>query len=307
VIPTAEEALTKLVRAWRAAIEKRDVKAEPELAKAIYAALFSAVEKEGILAREKFSRLVLIGDGPLLDLPYAALLNGDGKRLVETAPLSVSCSLGVLLWPDDRERAASPIVIAADPVAKIGSRLPAARREGVAVSQLFRGAKLYVGEQATRKQVLPTLTSCAIIHFATHGLLDDEDGLNSGLLLADEPGQDGDPLLTANELINTRLSAQLAVLSACETGQGQKSGGEGLLGLTWAFRAAGCPCTVASLWSVDDEATSQLMMAFYTELIQQKRKDEAMRAAMLSVMKTRPQPFYWAAFQLNGDTTPLKL
>ena len=101
------------------------------------------------------------------------------------------------------------------------------------------------------------------------------------------------------------LSAHLAVLSACETGRGQAKGGEGLMGLAWAFRAAGVPAVVASQWQVDDAATKQLMVAFYKELKAGRRKDDALRTAMLAVQKEHPSPYYWAAFELIGDATPL--
>ena len=122
-----------------------------------------------------------------------------------------------------------------------------------------------------------------------------------------DKGSEGTQLLEARELIDMRLAARMVVLSACDTGQGQHSGGEGLLGLTWAFRAAGCPSTVASLWSVDDAATGQLMVRFYQALKAGKRKDAALREAMLEVKQGKTSPVYWAAFQVNGDTSSVKL
>jgi CHAT domain-containing protein len=107
--------------------------------------------------------------------------------------------------------------------------------------------------------------------------------------------------------VSLQLAAQLAVLSAGDTSQGQLSDGEGLLGLTWAFRAAGCPSVVASLWSVDDAATGQLMVRFYEALKAGKRKDEALRDAMLATREKQPPPYFWAAFELSGDGTPVKL
>ena len=158
--------------------------------------------------------------------------------------------------------------------------------------------------------------SARLLHFATHGYLDENSGLKSGLLVAlpkPAPGADDEPaelpLLTGEEILQYPLSADLVTLSACETGRGQKSGGDGLLGLVWAFRAAGCPSIVASQWSVPDEATGQLMVKFYEGLKAGQRRDDALQAAMLSVRgdgKGRTAaPFYWAAFQLHGDSTAL--
>jgi len=305
VLEGGEDAITKQVRAWRAAIQKEDAR-ESAPARALYSTLFSQVEKAGLLAPDKFTHLVLVGDGPLLEVPFAALVDGNGKRLVERMPVAAAGSLGVLTWPDDREKPTASLLVAADPLAPGNPPLPAARAEGKAVAALFPGARLLVGAEATRRQVLPELGSFGILHFATHGMFDPEDGLGSGLLLASEKGSDDDQLLAARELINGRLSAHLAVLSACDTGQGEHSGGEGLLGLTWAFRAAGCPATVASLWSVDDGATGKLMVRFYEGLKDGKAKDVALREAMLTVKQAQPQPFFWAAFQVNGETGAIK-
>jgi CHAT domain-containing protein/tetratricopeptide (TPR) repeat protein len=306
VLEGGEDAIGKQVRAWRAAIEKRDVR-ETVSARALYTTLFGPVEKAGLLAPDKFTSLVLVGDGPLLEVPFAALVDGSGKRLIEREPVAVAGSLGVLTWPDDRAKPTASLLVAADPLSPGNPPLPAARAEGKSVAELFPGARLLVGAEATRRQVLPELGSYGILHFATHGMFDPEDGLSSGLLLATERGADDTQLLEARELINTRLSAHLAVLSACDTGQGERSGGEGLLGLTWAFRAAGCPATVASLWSVDDGATGQLMVRFYQGLKEGKPKDVALRDGMLAVKQAQPQPFFWAAFQVNGDTSAIKL
>jgi CHAT domain-containing protein/Tfp pilus assembly protein PilF len=307
ILPVGEAELRKQVVAWRAAItESDDPKAESGPAAAIYTALFAEVEKAGLLAPGKYARLVLVGDGPLLEVPFAALLDPSGKRLIERFPISVSVSLGVLTWPDEREKPTSPMLCAADPAYPGAAPLPAARVEGRAVTALFPGASLAVAQQATRAYVLKELPRHGILHFATHGYLDVEDGLKSALVLApDQPGDTG--LLEGRDLINMRLAAQMAVLSACDTGQGRKSGGEGLVGLTWAFRAAGCPSVVASLWSVDDAATGDLMVKFYQALKAGKRKDDALRDAMLEVKAKKADPFFWAAFQVNGAAGPIKI
>jgi len=107
--------------------------------------------------------------------------------------------------------------------------------------------------------------------------------------------------------MNTPVSARLVTLSACDTGRGQESASEGVIGLAWAFRAAGCPSVVASQWSVDDAATGRLIVSFYNHLYEGRAKDDALRLAMLEVIKDRDHlnPFYWAAFQVIGDTGPL--
>ena len=146
-------------------------------------------------------------------------------------------------------------------------------------------------------------------------------GLLSGLVLAganrsSEPGQD-DGILTALAVADLDLrKVELVVLSACETGLGQEAGGEGILGLQRAFQVAGAKSVVASLWSVDDEATRKLMERFYENHWQKKMsKADALRQAQLSMLRgelvrgaeverekdNRLPPFYWAAFVLSGD------
>ena len=143
------------------------------------------------------------------------------------------------------------------------------------------------------------------------GVVNRKSGLLSGLVLAPPPGaEEKYETLLGQDIVNMRLSARMAVLSACQTGQGQPNGNDGILGLAWAFQAAGCPSVVASLWSVDDVTTKDLMVAFYKQLKAGKPKDEALRTAMLGVMRDgngHESPFYWAAFQVIGDTSPLRL
>jgi len=136
--------------------------------------------------------------------------------------------------------------------------------------------------------------------------------LKSGLLVAPPMGQDIEdleelPLLTGEEILQQPLAAEMVTLSACETGRGQRNGGDGLLGLVWAFRAAGCPSVVASQWSVADSSTSHLFVKFYQGLVGGKRRDDALREAMLFVQAEKEfvAPFFWAAFQLHGEAGAL--
>ena len=185
--------------------------------------------------------------------------------------------------------------------------LPGARNEGRAVAALFSNSLFVAGPEAQKATLMAELPKCGILHFATHGYLDAKEGMRSGLVLAhDKGGSEEDTVLTAKEIASLPLSAEMAVLSACHTGQGQPSSGEGVVGLAWAFRAAGVPSVVASQWSVDDAATKDWMVTFYGALKAGKPKDEAVRTAMLAVKKTHPSPFYWAAFELIGDSAPLR-
>ncbi|HEV7503160.1 MAG TPA: CHAT domain-containing protein, partial [Vicinamibacteria bacterium] len=108
------------------------------------------------------------------------------------------------------------------------------------------------------------------------------------------------------EILEMSLDADLAVLSACETGRGQSGAGEGLIGMTWAFFVAGCPTTVASQWKVEAASTNRLMLAFHRELRAGHSPAEALRLAALTQLR-RPgerHPFYWAGFVAMGDADP---
>jgi CHAT domain-containing protein len=142
-----------------------------------------------------------------------------------------------------------------------------------------------------------------ILHFATHGILNNATPMYSHLMLA--PGTtDEDGLLEAWELMQMDLQADLAVLSACETARGKFGAGEGVIGLSWALFVAGVPSTVVSQWKVESAATRDLMIGFHRNLrAANTTKAAALRAAALSVMKrpTTSHPFYWAGFVLVGD------
>jgi CHAT domain-containing protein len=170
---------------------------------------------------------------------------------------------------------------------------------------LFPGARLLTGQEATETAVKQGIERYGMLHFATHGVSSDTNGLHSCLVLAPDSQEDG--FLEAREMVEKALTARLAVLSACNTAGGQLSGGEGLLGLVWAFHAAGCPSVIASLWNVDDAATRELMVAFYRSLAAGKSVDEALRQAGMKMLRHRRYraPYYWAAFQVNGQTQPV--
>jgi CHAT domain-containing protein/Flp pilus assembly protein TadD len=164
-----------------------------------------------------------------------------------------------------------------------------------------------VGFQASRATAIGgQLSDYRYLHFATHGYLDTERPSLSALVLAqiDEKGQAEDGFLRVDDIYNARLSADLVVLSACQTGLGKEVRGEGLMGLTRAFLYAGVPRVVVSLWNVNDRATAELMAAFYRSMLRQgKRPSAALREAQLELRKQKrwESPYYWAAFVEHGE------
>jgi CHAT domain-containing protein len=142
------------------------------------------------------------------------------------------------------------------------------------------------------------------IHFATHGLINEEKPDLSALVLTSNRGSGEDGLLQATEIFKLKLNADLVVLSACQTGLGKLVRGEGMVGLTRAFMYAGTPSVVVSLWSVSDMSTAALMGEFYKNLIKNKlSKTASLRNAQLALINDPKyaHPFFWAPFVLIGD------
>jgi CHAT domain-containing protein len=141
------------------------------------------------------------------------------------------------------------------------------------------------------------------LHFATHASLDERHPEYSALVLAVQNDGIDDGLLQMHEIFNLKLSADLAVLSACETGLGKEVTGEGLIGLTRAFFYAGVPSLVVSLWNVVDGPTPEFMLDFYKELDRRGNKAQALRSAKLAMIARGgyAHPAYWAPFILLGE------
>jgi CHAT domain-containing protein/tetratricopeptide (TPR) repeat protein len=290
------------------------------------------------------SRLVVVADGSLHYVPFAALPDISGDPLlvrfeIANAP---SASVAAELRRELSGRTPAPLAIAAlaDPVfdaddARLPGpqarpepdttlqratrdfgfrngrlpRLPFSRREAaalVALAPVSSTARLDFDANLDAAQS-SDLASYRFLHFATHGLLNDTRPELSGLVLSlvDGKGRPRPGLLTAPDVSNLRLGAELVVLSSCRSAMGREVRGEGLMGLTRAFMQAGAPRVVASLWPVDDLASSELMTRMYGGLLGSRKlaPAAALRDAQLALFRHRrwSAPYYWAAFQLQGE------
>jgi CHAT domain-containing protein/Tfp pilus assembly protein PilF len=188
-------------------------------------------------------------------------------------------------------------------------RLPATREEADSIMALIpeeSGLKI-LGFDANRDAVSsPELGQYRIVHFGTHGFLDDEHPELSGLLLSNfnEEGQPQDGFLRLHDIYNLNLPVELVVLSACNSGLGKQLRGEGLVGLVRGFMYAGAKRILASLWKVEDDATAALMESFYRHMLQEGESPAgALRKAQLEISKQKrwQAPYYWAAFILQGE------
>jgi CHAT domain-containing protein len=186
--------------------------------------------------------------------------------------------------------------------------LPEAEQEVKALRRLYGAARsqVYIGAEAREDRVKSEAGEAVILHFATHGMMNNASPMYSHLVLASgDKNEDG--LLEAWELMQLDLRAEVAVLSACETARGRFGAGEGVIGLSWALFVAGVPATVVSQWKVESASTRELMLGFHQQLRPPAKtsatKAESLRQAALKLMKNpaTSHPFYWAGFVLVGD------
>ena len=185
-----------------------------------------------------------------------------------------------------------------------------------AISRRLRG-RSFVGNSATEHRFTEVAGEFQILHLAMHAFTNDENPLYSALVFS-EPEQINDSTMIDNtedgflyayELYNLNLSANMAVLSACNTGTGKLARGEGVMSLARAFKFAGVPNVVMSLWQAEDRSTAEIMKNFYRNLDEGMGKDEALRQAKLNFLSNsrNTHPFFWATFVLIGDEQPMDL
>jgi CHAT domain-containing protein/Tfp pilus assembly protein PilF len=194
----------------------------------------------------------------------------------------------------------------------LGDKLPrllASREEARNISSFLPKEKVLVNMDfaANRENTLSeNLSDYQILHFATHGLLDNSRPEFSGLVLSlyDQKGKTQDGFLRLNQIYNLNLNSDLVVLSACQTALGKDVRGEGLIGLTRGFMYAGAKRIVASLWKVDDAATAEFMKRFYQNLLVKKLKPSSALRQTQNELKQIPRfksPYFWAGFTIQGD------
>jgi CHAT domain-containing protein len=189
------------------------------------------------------------------------------------------------------------------------ARLPFSRQEAEAIAALIPSGESLkaLGFSANLSAAMsPEISSYRIVHFATHALVNPAHPYLSGLLLSlvNEQGKPQDGFLSLNQIYNMNLTADLVVLSACQTATGKEVKGEGIVGLARAFMYAGAPRVVASLWKVDDAATSEIMKRFYRGMLKRGlRPAAALQAAQLEMSQSKlwSSPYYWVGFVLQGD------
>ena len=324
-VPIKNDALADRVNRFHQTMANRSANFV-SLSRELYSWLIKPIEPQ---LRSKRA-LCIIPDGVLWNIPFQALLSESGRYLIEDRAIYYAPSFSTLAEMSAGKtstavRASGGLLAIGNPVIEkeqlaalrewqtgpIFESLPETEKDVKALSRLFppTRSKVLLGADA-REDAFKSLTSTAgTIHFATHGVLDNRQPLYSFLLFSrDSNDPDNDGMLEAREIMNLKLNARMAVLSACETARGRIGAGEGVVGISWAFFIAGCPTTVVSQWKVDSAAATNLMIPFYRFLNGQKSavavsKAGALRQAMIGLMRDPRyrHPYYWAGFVVMGS------
>jgi CHAT domain-containing protein/predicted negative regulator of RcsB-dependent stress response len=251
-----------------------------------------------LLPTDPEAKIIFIPQGILFLVPFAALQNPDGEYLVQKHTLQIAPSIQTLIFNQvakspTKNTSTSLIIGNPEPFPEDLTPLPGTEKEAIAIARLLNTDPL-IKTAATETAIREQISQAKIVHFATHGLYNEYQGLESSLAIST---QDGDGFLTAEEILDLNLQAELVVLSACNTGRG-KITGDGVIGLSRSFLAAGAQSAIASLWYVPDLPTATLMIEFYHQLEKTQDKAQALRQAMLTVIKQHPHPLNWAGFVL---------
>ena len=287
--------------------------------RALYQLLLGPVRQH--LPTAAGSRLTIVPHGPLFGLPFAALRDPADRYLIETYDIHYVAAIGALSSAPPARRPATALLVgdpspdaSRDRVLALPA-LPWAGREVAAIATMMTSLRptVLTGSAATEAGVRQGLAGKSLLHFATHGIVQNEERLSSYLALSgSQPpeGRMGDALtdgrLTADETYDLDLDAELIVLSGCRTALGPIMG-DGVIGFTRGFLAAGASSVVATMWDVPDQTSFEVMRAFYRALVgtgsapnRAVGKSRSLRQAQLTVLRA----LRTGKIQVNGVTLP---
>jgi CHAT domain-containing protein len=304
-------ALEARVTALRAAVTGGSGRRDKEL----LADLYDLLIRPAIARIDPSAALVVVPDGPLNSVPFAALIDRRTDHyLIEDRAIGLAPSLAVFVEMSDRLRGRAAestpkLLVVGDPSINRSAypnlaNLEGAKAEALEIAALYRGAELLTGPTATKAQFLQSIRRSDVVHFAGHAIANSEFPWLSRLLFA--PGSEaGSDTLFSRELTDEQLDQlNLVVLAACSTGTGAGVRGEGVLSLARTFLAAGAPTVVASLWDVSDAASQRLFSSFYRRLRSGAPPLAALRDAQLVALQSANAadrlPANWAGFAAIG-------
>ena len=251
------------------------------------------------------SQVVIVSDGPVHLIPFAALIDENGHYLAESLQVrhvpSLATAKLIMEHRVELKGGTSPLIVGDPAIPK--RRLPCAKEEALMISKLL-GVEPLIGENATKEKVLQSLEKAKLIHIAAHG-----DMERGEILLASNPGSKGekkDYMLMLSDLEGKPLRASLVVLSCCHSAKGEVKA-DGVIGIARAFIGAGARSVLVALWAISDEGTLYFMNAFYQHFSRGLKASECLNKAM-EVMRNSTKfcdPHFWAPFILIGDDVTL--
>lgn len=274
--------------------------------------LYLQLLPSSILENESNQDLIFVLDDLLYYLPFEILIDNKGQYLLENHSISYAASL--LLWNEqvEVEKSKNSKLGIYAPTYKSGgasekTELIGAADEASQISELLQ-SDIFLGKEANKEAFLVTANNYSILHLAMHSSINNTNSEFSNLSFGSTEAEK----LFISELYNLSLNADLAVLSACDTGVGNLKKGEGLINVSKAFTYAGVPSTVTSLWKVPDKETAQIMVSFYEYLKKGKQKNKALQLAKLDYLNSvedsfLKHPFYWAGFIVSGDISSIEI
>lgn len=262
--------------------------------------------------------LVIVPTGRMGVIPFEALLSKESKStdfktlpyLLHDFNIRYEFSAGLALQKQHESKALSSALFCAPvtfPEKDALPALPGTESEVNTIASLFSQknirSSVYLNNHATEATIKSgSLKDYSLVHFATHGVVDENSPELSRIYLQTETDAE-DGKLFAGEIYNLELNADLVALSACQTGLGKISKGEGVIGLSRALVYAGAQNIIVSFWSVADESTAQLMTDFYKHLLENPSVNYSrdLRKAKLTLLQGNySSPYYWGPFILIG-------
>ena len=249
-------------------------------------------------------KMVIIPDNVLHYIPFEILQNEKNETLIKNYTISYAGSIKIYLELKNQffDYDLPNYWIGFSPQYEPSNSLSSTLNETIEISNLFDG-KAFVGNDSSIKNFLENSKDHSIMHLAMHAEINDENPLYNRLIFSD--GE-----LTSSQIYFSDIKANLAVLSACNTGFGKLEKGEGVMSMARAFNYSGVPSIVMSLWQIPDKESKKIMISFYKHLKRGERKNEALKNAKLDYLSTTKDknlrhPYYWSGFVLNGNTEAL--
>ncbi|WP_271783915.1 CHAT domain-containing protein [Aquimarina algiphila] len=321
--------LTEQIEAFRSSIISQDIQKFKKQSNALYNILLAPITKNII-----GDQLIIVPDGPLWHLNFDLLLtqkdNSNNPALLSYMlndyAITYANSANLLFAPfttdqqpevlqeclafsfSDSTQTTATNTVRLATLRDAGGDLPGTREEIRAIADIIDG-QYYYGSQAVEANFKSNASRYNILHLALHGEVDNERPENSKLYFTKSKDTIEDNLLYSHELFALDIPAELTVLSACNTGAGKIAKGEGIMSLGNAFQYAGTKSLLLTNWEVSDKTTPEVMKYFYINLKAGMNKGKALQQAKLQYLATadinRTNPFYWGAFYLVGDASPM--